>query len=231
MLRDINLDEISDGRLYTSNDMAKTDCKGCDGCSACCHGMGSSIVLDPLDVCRLSQGLQQPVNRLLAGPLELHVVDGIILPNLKMTGTEEACSFLDSDGRCSIHAFRPGICRMFPLGRFYENHAFKYFLQIHECPKTDRTKVKIKKWLDTPNLKTYETYISDWHFFLKDLQDYVMKLASDQTQTDSDNTVKTISMHVLTQFYLTPYQPDGNFYDEFYARLEKSRLFTSSLHI
>lgn len=171
------------------------------------------------------------VNQLLAGPLELHVVDGIILPNLKMTGTEEACSFLDSDGCCSIHAFRPGICRMFPLGRFYEDHAFKYFLQIHECPKTDRTKVKIKKWLDTPNLKTYETYISDWHFFLKDLQDYVMKLTSDQTQTDSDNTAKTISMHVLTQFYLTPYQPDGNFYDEFYARLEKSRLFTSSLHI
>ena len=49
MLREINLDEISDGRLYSSNDMAKTDCKGCDGCSACCHGMGNSIVLDPLD--------------------------------------------------------------------------------------------------------------------------------------------------------------------------------------
>ena len=27
MLREINLDEISDGRLYSSNDMAKTDCK------------------------------------------------------------------------------------------------------------------------------------------------------------------------------------------------------------
>lgn len=230
MLREINLDEISDGRLYTSNDMAKTDCKGCDGCSACCHGMGNSIVLDPLDVFRLSQGLQTPVNQLLSGPFELHVVDGIILPNLKMTGNTEACSFLDADGRCSIHAFRPGICRMFPLGRFYEDHAFKYFLQIHECPKTDRTKVKIKKWLDTPNLKTYETYISDWHFFLKDLQDYVLNLASTPEQNRSDETAKTISMHVLTQFYLTPYQPDGNFYDEFYARLEKSKLFTSSLH-
>ena len=58
-------------------------------------------------------------------------------------------------------------------------HIFQYFLQIHECPKTDRSKVKIKKWLDTPNLKTYEKYIADWHFFLKDLQEYVMKLALD----------------------------------------------------
>ena len=62
MLREINLDEISDGKLYSSNDMARTDCKGCDGCSACCHGMGSSIVLDPLDVYRLSINLSKPVN-------------------------------------------------------------------------------------------------------------------------------------------------------------------------
>lgn len=73
MLREINLDEISDGKLYSSNDMARTDCKGCDGCSACCHGMGSSIVLDPLDVYRLSSILSKPVNELLAGPLELNV--------------------------------------------------------------------------------------------------------------------------------------------------------------
>ena len=68
MLREINLDEISDGKLYSSNDMARTDCKGCDGCSACCHGMGSSIVLDPLDVYRLSINLSKPVNELLDGP-------------------------------------------------------------------------------------------------------------------------------------------------------------------
>ena len=107
MLREINLDEISDGKLYSSNDMARTDCKGCDGCSACCHGMGSSIVLDPLDVYRLSINLSKPVNELLAGPLELNVADGIILPNLKMTGTKETCSFLDADGRCTVHASVP----------------------------------------------------------------------------------------------------------------------------
>lgn len=93
---------------------------------------------------------------------------------------------------------------MFPLGRFYENHSFQYFLQVHECPKTDRSKVKIKKWLDTPNLKTYEKYIADWHFFLKGLQEYVMNLTSVLLQIHN-STARTISMHVLTQFYLTPY--------------------------
>ena len=214
MLREINLDEISDGKLYSSNDMARTDCKGCDGCSACCHGMGSSIVLDPLDVYRLSINLSKPVNELLAGPLELNVADGIILPNLKMTGTKEACSFLDADGRCTVHAFRPGICRMFPLGRFYENHSFQYFLQVHECPKTDRSKVKIKKWLDTPDLKRYETYICDWHYYLRELK---TRIEAHPEQ------MKGISMDVLQKFYLTPYDPMTDFYTEFYERLKNAK--------
>ena len=231
MERNIDMKEVSDGRLYTSNDLVKADCGGCEGCSACCQGMGESIVLDPLDIHRLCCGLHTDFNGLMVDKIELQIVDSVILPNLKMaSGNTEACSFLNPEGRCSIHAFRPGICRLFPLGRFYEDGSFKYFLQVHECPKPNKTKVKIKKWLDTPNLKTYEKYIADWHFFLKRLQEYVMNLTSDSS-SNSDSTARTISMHVLTQFYLTPYGEDGNFYEEFYERLEKSQLFTQSLGI
>lgn len=135
MLRNVDLSEISDGKLYDANDMVKADCKGCEGCSACCRGMGQSIVLDPLDVHRLTTGLGVPFEALLSQHIELNVVDGLILPNLKMTESADACPFLNGQGRCSIHAYRPGICRLFPLGRFYENDSFRYFLQVHECPK------------------------------------------------------------------------------------------------
>ena len=86
--------------------------------------MGTSVVLDPFDAYRMTAGTGKTFEALLAGPLELNVVDGIILPNLKMAGEEEACSFLDQNGRCRIHAYRPGICRLFPLGRIYAR-AFK----------------------------------------------------------------------------------------------------------
>lgn len=49
MERQIDLNEISDGRLYGLSDMVRADCGGCAGCSACCSGMGRSVVLDPLD--------------------------------------------------------------------------------------------------------------------------------------------------------------------------------------
>ena len=50
MKRQVTMEEISDGKLYTSNDLVKADCGDCEGCHACCTGMGSSIVLDPLDI-------------------------------------------------------------------------------------------------------------------------------------------------------------------------------------
>lgn len=210
MLREIDLSEVSDGKLYTNNDMAKTDCGGCQGCSDCCRGMGSSIVLDPYDIYRMTTGLEKSFEELLAQHYELNVVDGIILPNLKMDEKTDACTFLDADGRCSIHAYRSGICRMFPLGRFYEDNSFKYFLQIHECPKPNKTKVKIKKWLDTPDLKTYEQYICDWHYFLKGLQERVM---------ENPDLVKDLSMTILKLFYMMSYSATEDFYKQFYRRL------------
>lgn len=213
MLRDIDLSEISDGRLYDNNDMVKADCGGCVGCCDCCRGMGTSIILDPLDIHRITSGLGRTFQELMEEAVELNVVDGIILPNLKMTGKDESCFFLNDSGRCSIHAHRPGICRLFPLGRFYENNSFKYFLQIHECPKQDRAKVKVRKWIGTPDIRRYEKYILDWHNYLKTLQEHIMS-------PDGENDVKALSMHVLKNFYLLPFDETRDFYGQFYERLD-----------
>lgn len=102
MKRNVSLEEISDGRLYDKNDMVRAGCGDCKGCSACCHGMGESIILDPYDLWRLTVNLGVTANELLQEKLELHVVDGMILPNLRMNPTTSACGFLDKEGRCSI---------------------------------------------------------------------------------------------------------------------------------
>lgn len=64
MIRNCSLEEISDGKLYSENDMVKADTNQCQGCnSVCCHGMGDSIVLDPYDICRLTRQLQMPFEK------------------------------------------------------------------------------------------------------------------------------------------------------------------------
>ena len=60
MRREQTLEEISDGKLYDSNDMVKADCHDCEGCCDCCQGMGDSVILDPYDVHRGSQRTRRP---------------------------------------------------------------------------------------------------------------------------------------------------------------------------
>ena len=121
--------EISDGKLYGNNDMVKISCHDCAGCSSCCQGMGDSIWLDPYDIYQLTKNLGKTMEELLAREVELHVEDGLILPNLKMMDESNPhCAFLNEEGRCSIHAFRPGYCRLFPLGRNYEEGKLTYFV-------------------------------------------------------------------------------------------------------
>lgn len=214
MKRDIDLSEISDGRLYTANDLVKADCHDCKGCSKCCHGMGSSILLDPMDIWRLTSNLKISFDELLEQYIECNVVDGVILPNLKLSGPKEACPFLTKEGRCSIHTFRPGICRLFPLGRFYEEDGFRYFLQIHECQGAERTKIKVKKWLQIPDIKTYEKFVFDWHQFLKQCEEVLLQLEEEQK--------KIFMLYILKTFYQKTYSTD-DFYGQFYQRLESTR--------
>jgi hypothetical protein len=216
MLRDVNMNEISDGKLYGSNDLVKADCQDCQGCSDCCRGMGNSIVLDPLDLHRLSVGLSKAPEKLLEREVGLDIFDGNILPHLKMEGASESCLFLDGNGRCSIHPFRPGICRLFPLGRYYENGSYQYFLQVNECTKTNRSKIKVKKWLDTPQLKQYEAYINDWHYFLKDVQEILYN-------SEDSEQIRTLNLSILQNFYLTPYDSEQDFYEQFDARLAAAK--------
>ena len=218
MIREVDLQEISDGKLYTANDLVKAGCNDCAGCSACCRGMGNSIVLDPLDMHRLCQGLSLPPEEVLSRALELHVVDGLILPNLKMAGAEEACTFLNEEGRCSVHPYRPGICRLFPLGRVYEAASFRYFLQTNECKKENRTKVKVKKWLDVPDVAAYERFVCTWHFFLKRMGEL---LAS-----GNEEEQKQMNLYLLRLFFLTPYDGARDFYGQVDARIQTvNRLF------
>lgn len=169
MVRQLDLSKYTDGRKYTKDDKARIACDDCKGCSKCCQNMGNSIVVDPWDVRLLKQRLNTNFDGLLQTILELNMVDGLILPNIKMQEGTDACIFLNIEGRCNIHESRPGFCRLFPLGRLYESEEdFVYINQVHECPYKGKEKIRIKDWLDVPNIDDYEQYIKEWHKFLID---------------------------------------------------------------
>ena len=164
MLRYEDLDKISDGRLYHIDDKVKVGTNGCAGCSKCCESdMGNTIVLTPYDIFSMTRGSGKTFDELLTNfYIELSMVDGLVLPNLKM---DKGCQFL-KDGRCSIHSFRPGICRLFPLGRIYNEKGFDYILQTGECPVKDKSEVTVREWLGIDDITRNDAFINKWHRFL-----------------------------------------------------------------
>ncbi|MDE7282525.1 MAG: YkgJ family cysteine cluster protein [Lachnospiraceae bacterium] len=213
-------------KLYGLNDMAKAGCNDCKGCFECCQGMGQSIVLDPYDIWQIECGLNCTFAELLQEKelIELNIEDGLILPNLKMQGAMEKCGFLNGEGRCSIHAYRPGLCRLFPLGRNYENHNLQYFLLEDACTNSTSAKVKIKKWLDIPDSRRYEEFLINWHDLRRILKEKIADLKIDVKAGLSDmDIMKEINMKFLHIFYETQYLAD-DFYRQFD---ERTALFSS----
>ena len=225
MLRDVDIKDIWDGRFYGAEEKVRVGCNACEGCSDCCRTTGDSIILDPYDLYQLNKGTGLTFTEMIENQIEIRSVDGMILPNIMehdeaRPEREDGCPFLNEKGRCSIYLYRPGFCRLFPVGRYYTGEperTFRYFVQKDECTKKNspRYKVRLKDWLGIPELKKYEAYINRWHYFLKDV--------SAGLNLMSESAREQIARYILQVFYVTPYHVQADFFGQFEMRMNKVR--------
>ena len=189
-------------------------CADCEGCSECCRSTADTIILDPQDMYLLSKGTGKVFTDMIEREIEIRLVDGLILPNLmeEHEGEEEHCLFLTNRGRCSIHAFRPGLCRLYPMGRYYTEGGFRYILQKNECTGRVKTDVRLSDWLGIEDLPRYEAYIQDWHDFRKRVEKVVPIL----TEKSRDS----VQRYILQVFFVHPYRTRQDFYPQYEARME-----------
>lgn len=213
----VNLNEISDGKLYTKNDMVKLGCDGCNGVASCCRFAEDTITLDPYDMYQLLLGTGLSFEALYAsGLISLSPVDGLLLPHLNFSAETSSCPFLAENGLCKIHAHRPGLCRLFPLARYFEGDTLHYILQIHECPNPVTPKVKIKKWLGIPDAEQYEGFLLCWNRILTETK---AKLASAKNNAE----LSAVTTVFLKAFYFTPYDAKKAFFEQFEERVKSFR--------
>lgn len=216
----------SDGRFYTEKDMARTFCNDCRGCHACCSNMGDSIRLDPYDIWQLAiEGRLTFSEMMEEGKIAFTVENGMLLPYLAMRDRlhltpeggekqEQVCSFLDEKGRCSVHSFRPGICRLFPMGRDFTSGELSYILLDKLCP-APKSKIKVEKWLDIANPEAYRKFVIAWHDFRRKMQE-MLCLASQEEQ-------KQLNMYLINMFYACDYltQTEASFYQTVEEKMTK----------
>ncbi len=231
MFRDIDINEISDGKLYDIDDEVPVGCNACEGCSECCQTTGDSIILDPYDMYNLSKVLNKSFEEMIEKEIEIRMVDELILPNIKLydennKNAEDKCPFLNENKRCSIHKYRPGFCRLFPMGRYFFNSNdsssnkkdYKYILQINECtkPKEERYNVKLSEWIGIEDIEQYEQFVDKWHSFKINIQEIL-------SQMPEEKGIK-MARYILQIFYVIAYDTSKDFYEQFYHRMSKISL-------
>lgn len=202
-------------RFYELNDLVRADCHDCKGCSSCCREMGDSILLDPYDIFQLEKAGKNIEELFGSGALALTVWEGMILPHLQMNEAIGACSFLSSEGRCGIHDCRPGICRLFPLGRNFADGKMNYFLLEDACENRNRSKIRISRWLGVEPADVYHRFVLEWHDFRHEM----LELLSDAEEEQA----KQLNLYLLRTFFLTPYDTGADFYAQFAKRTARIR--------
>ena len=207
-------------RFYDLNDLVRADCHDCMGCSSCCRDMGDSILLDPYDVFQLQKTGKNIQELMAGGAVALTVWEGMILPHLQMNEATGACSFLSEEGRCSIHECRPGICRLFPLGRNYSDGKMNYFLLEQACENHSRSKIKVSRWLGIEPAEDYHRFVLEWHDFRHEMLDILSEAEEEQA--------KQLKLYLLKTFFLMPYETKTDFYPQFAKRAARiSQAFAS----
>jgi hypothetical protein len=99
----------------------------CGACSRCCYGR--RIQVNPYELARLARALGITTTEVIAR----FTVDG---GTALARRADTACAFLGPTG-CTVHADRPLVCRLYPLGRIVQADGSETFVENEPHPETE----------------------------------------------------------------------------------------------
>ena len=126
----------------------------CQKCAACCRHVDDALMLEPLDIYRLSGYLREH-DKTVEGPEDVlercahpALIEGLPIFQINTVGDDHACVFL-KDGRCSVYDARPQVCRMYPFGTAPGSRGkdFNFYLCTERKHHFGVGSVKVKDWL------------------------------------------------------------------------------------
>lgn len=99
----------------------------CQCCNKCCHN--KLIQVNPYELLHIAQCLCLSTTEVLDQFVQME------LPYLKQK-PDGSCIFLGVNG-CQIHEHRPGVCRIYPLGRLKDENQQEYFIELELEPGSE----------------------------------------------------------------------------------------------
>ena len=150
----------------------------CYGCGKCCRDR-EDILLNPRDLFRLAKHLKLEPNQLIDRYCETYVGPQSLAPLVRLLprGKNKICPLL-KDNRCSVHASKPIVCALYPLGRIYAAPKDKpdaqpelgFILQQTTCGghKTNT----VRDYLESFGIPLEDEFYLEWNTLLMYLSGY-----------------------------------------------------------
>jgi len=157
----------------------------CDGCGRCCRNR-NDILLNPYDLYRVAKTLGMEAKDVVDQYLTCYVGSDSKIPliAMRMQGEEKVCPLL-KDNRCSVHAGKPSVCALFPLGRMLEMNTdtqkcgdVEYFIQKVNCGYRDEAHT-VREWLSEFGLEDSEAWFAAWQNAVIRLSEKLIRLYDD----------------------------------------------------
>ena len=204
----------ADAHILAVSDGFELSCDAA-GCDSNCCTRSAPVILNPYEIALICRQSSLSYEDLL-DIVETDRANGF---PLVMLPRDPSCHFWTGKG-CGIYEARPLACRLYPLGRVYDNGQSSIVLpELNVCPGMSLKPAKtVGEYLRMQNTDFHVRMADHWIAFVNEMEQ--LKLP--------DKAVTSVAFHMLVYSPDTPPAPDAvdipdTIEDSFLLRLESAR--------
>lgn len=193
----------------------------CTMCGDCCRNR-DDIILNPNDLFNIAKGMKIRPVKVFEQYCNMYIGHTSRIPIIRLNsvGMDKHCVFLN-EKLCSVQDFKPTVCAMFPIGRYYhcekdnsQNGTVGYIFTNPNCG--DKREIHIvREWLEKYGIPTNDEFFLKWTDTIKTLSEMVVEFEKHQNEA----RINLIWHFLCFSLYLN-YDIDKEFMPQFLNNVE-----------
>lgn len=205
---DKRMEDILDNMQNNSLELDDAFAFKCRGCGKCCKNR-EDILLTTRDLYNIAVSLGRTIEYVVERYCEVYIGRDSRMPIIRLmpTGPERVCPLMRGK-KCIVHAAKPSVCALFPLGRAVSfDRADKkeikaedirpvYFSQPAVCGTQDKSQT-VREWLTQFGIPIEDEFYGLWNENLAFLSDFFRELEKNNVTEKSMEIIRNAAVRHL----------------------------------
>lgn len=219
--------------LIDENDKFDFKCTACGKC--CANDSVDMILLTPFDLYNLSKGTGKNINDIVNDYTNVYIGKNSNFPVVQLNSVfnlqksieygmkYKVCPFL-KDNKCSVHDFKPSICRLYPLGRTItistddNEKTMTYFLLKNRCGGKGEFN-SLDNWIK--NRSDYDRLQKEYSTFFATITS-IIDLNKLQELSQKDKSLSRV-LNMMYNFIINVYYLNYEVNEPFWEQYERNK--------